>query len=276
MNKSPFETLTYIETNNRELSHSDQDLVLFLKAGGIIVALLSKDRQLVFCKEFFNSDQLSTEIFLRILFEKEALLQQAYRSFHILSGRTNFALAPKSAVSERQLLHYARLSLDEALFEEEFLNTSIKKPDSWAIFSSPFSIKHILDEYAPRATYGHVCERVIDLAIHLEVSACALLLIYDHSVLITICKEAKLQLCNSYQIRANADILYFLHSARKATELVSDELPIFIMGELDGKMSYLKEHIAEIQVPQTLNKYLPDSPSQDMPYWQFAFLAAGG
>lgn len=275
MQQSSFKTKYFLDLPIEHTTFQELKAVLFVKEEGATLVLLSLENELLSCRTFMNADELAEDIFLRLLFEKEKILTQNFNTFSILASHSNFALAPISSVPQRQLLHYARLMLDEGLFEEEFVYNKIAELEAWVVFSSPSARQHIIQEYVSAAEYGHVCEAMIRFSQVIEEKDFVLLQLYDQMAIIIAYRDGMLQLCNLFKFRASADLLYFLHSVRKASQLEEEDIPIFIMGDLEGRMSDLKAHLPHIKVPTALTQRLSSPHAQSMPYWEFAFLCWG-
>ncbi|RMG23173.1 MAG: DUF3822 family protein [Bacteroidetes bacterium] len=270
MYNNPFDTHTYIAPVPH--AHAQREVSLFVKDSGVVLFVQDESGTIIDCRKFYNKDQLALEIFLRLLFEKEPGLKSASHSCRVLTGQSVFALAPADYLPARRMLDFARLVLEEAIFEEELVQYPIPELKAQLLFSVPYSIRHIIQSYLPQARLGHIAEVLIPLSLELCPQRGIVMLIYDQQVLIAARAGGQLQLINRFQFMAHADILYFLQSVRKVTHLEDKEVPVYVMGDLEGKMKTLKQYMDHIQVPQNLSQQLPGS-KLEVPYWEFAFLA---
>lgn len=265
-----FKPLVYVQATPEEPYAGVTTLALFIKQSGILLYGSDEEARIRVCKEFFNTDALSTEMFLRLLMEREPQLHQHPSRVRLLWGASPFSIAPAAYLPPHQALHYARLVLDDGLFEEELLLSPLPAMEAQVVFTLPYPIQHILKEYVPHGQLAHVCETLVSMREEVEASEGTFLLVFDQQVLVALMRDHQLVLCNQYYVRAVADMAYFVQSARKTTG-VSETSAVWVMGDLEGKLSELKKYLPQAEVPPFLGQALPKA-AQAIPYWQFAYL----
>lgn len=269
--ETPFETHTYLNQLRDGRSLSDHRLVIFCRDLGISYIILSPSNQIVYSKESYNQDGLAGEIFLRLLFEKDSLLQEKFAECRILSSSPVFTLVPFEAMSEDRLLHVARILMDEMIYEEEMISHPLDQLQAWTLFPNQVSVNHILQEYVPHHTLSHICDPLIQLCLSEESATALFLLVFDKCAMLAVLKNGQLHLCNAYTFRADLDIVYFMQTVKQVTGLEGESHPIWVLGDVEERMQLFKNHLPQVRFPDKLNSYLPSGSK--LPYWKFAYLA---
>jgi len=248
---------------------------LFIRDNVLMYLLYNEYRELRLCKAIYNSQELSLSLFLRFVFEREPFLRQKVASNEVISSSNKFTLIPGEFVSQRDRYHYARIMMEDSVYDDEVFTHQIDHTDIQTIFISPPYIHHLLAEYMPDYRLTHISSYNYQLAKSLSIRTPTHLLmhVYDNMALITAFKEGALYLSNIYEYRTGAGILYFIQSVFDVIE-VDEHTRLHLIGDLATSEPWyqqLMQKIPNTSIPKVDEFRLPagvDHPN----YWQFAFL----
>ncbi|MEM7368895.1 MAG: DUF3822 family protein [Bacteroidota bacterium] len=251
-------------------------LVLYVQPHQVLYVLISPDEKLIACYECKNSQGISSDMFLRFVFERETLLRKPFLSCQVYTSEPLFSLIPEAHYRQEEAHSLARLLLDGAVFPEDVFSVRVPPLHIRVLFAVSPPLLHLLNHYVSSYTIHHICEVSLHLGRHLANSPSSLILhLQKDHIMITAFREGKLSLCNVYPFRSIPDALYFVQVGRRVSGLEHPDIPVFVLGDIGerGKQQNdLWEYLPDMQIPQ---QFLEVS-SEDMThtaYWRYAFLA---
>jgi hypothetical protein len=204
-------------------------------------------RKRTYKKAILSADDWAKE--LETLFEEEPLLQKNYASstWSFLSNKAT--LLPEAFVQPEQLrtcLAYA-VELDEL---DEVHYYALPKEQAFSVFAMPSPPVNVILKYQRKARFLHQQAQLISQARRLTGYDRALLHLSASLADVTLYKNGKLVLCNTYPIHAFTDALYHLLFAVKQHQLRPTNVFLYYMGpvgEADHQLltRYFK-HVKEV------------------------------
>ena len=251
-------------------------LILFIQSHQVITGLISPEDQLINCQEFRNVQGISSDMFLRFVFERELRLRKPYLSCQVYTSEPLFTLIPDEHFQEEEAYSLSRLMLDGTVFRKEVQTMSISSEQAKVVFSVSPPFLHLLNHYLSSFTLNHICASSLAVSQHLKEQASFLLLhVLKEHILITAYKNKLLQLCNLYPFRSIADAIYFIQLVRRTAQLDDPDIPLFVIGEIGKKGSSdtdLWEYLPDMKIPEPLlSRGIAELSETE--YWRYAFLA---
>ncbi len=276
---TPFKTITYLDSPAAAQPPGGQRLVLVPQENRISYAVLAGDGTVARAKSFLNESNLASSVFFRMVLEREALRQQAFGAYAVLSASPQFALIPNEELrpGREDAYRYTRILIDESVFKQEVACIGLPDMESSLVFVAPLPVRYLWDEYLPAYELGHVVVPLITMARQLGQQAPSHLLIqlFDTTAIIAACQEGRMVFCNAFRFRAEMDIVYFLHSVREVTGLSDDALPVYAVGEFDREgqaYAHLQTYIPQLRIPDFLQEKALGAQAGDSPFWKFGLL----
>ncbi|TAE47333.1 MAG: DUF3822 family protein [Bacteroidetes bacterium] len=275
MNSPPFTIRTHLPLTLAAGHLPTCRLLLYLQPDRVYYLLQSPREELAACREFHNSSQISPELFLRFVFEKEQLLCGTFLETRVFVSTPLVSLIPDTYRDPEQHLRLSRLLLDDTALPEEVFTRRIPGEEAQALFMASPSLLHLLKHYLRSYTLSHVCIPVLQMARQLGRTNRSLLMLHltDEALLAVALREGQIRLCSAYTCRSVADQLYFVQMARKISLMEDILAPLFICGESGNDP--LSGEIATAFPGLQLPEYLSRSTGADLsaaPYWKYAFL----
>ena len=276
---TPFKTITYLDSPAAAQPPGGQRLVLVPQENRISYAVLAGDGTAARSKSFLNENNLASSVFFRMVLEREALRQQAFGSYAILSANPQFALIPNEELrpGKDDAHRYTRLLLDESAFRQEVACIGLPGMESSLVFVAPLPLRYLWDECLPAYELGHVAVPLVVMARQLRQQAPSHLLIqlFDTTAIIVACQEGRIVFCNAFRFRAEMDIVYFLYSVREVTDMNDDALPVYVVGEFDREgqaYANLQAYVPQLRIPDFLQEKALGANAGDSPFWKFGLL----
>ncbi len=237
--------------------------------------LYNEYRELRLCKAIYNSQELSLSLFLRFAFEREPLLRQKVARNEVISSSDQFTLIPKEFVSQRNYYHYARILMEDSVYDDEVYSHQVDHTDIQTIFISPPYIHHLLAEYMPEYHLTHIFSYNYRLAksLSLRTPTHLLMHVYDNMSLITAFKDGALYLSNVYEYRTGAGMLYFIQSLFNVLD-VDEYTRLHLIGDLAMSEPWYQQLVQKIpntSIP-TVDEFRLSAGVDHPNYWEFAFL----
>lgn len=276
MNHAPFKQITHIPLAIRDSLTATCQLVIFIQTSRMYYLLLASSGDVVFCREYLNSEGFSQEMFLRFVLEKDKFLSEPFLQCRVYTSSPLFTFFPDKwwDVEKKRVIAHATLS--DQLENREIMVRESKILEARILFSIGPGMIHLLDRYIRHYSLSHIGLLMAEMT----VEACAeqaiiSILVMDDYVLISAVKRKQLLLCNSYQYRSDSDIVYFIQTVREVTGLTQSTVPICIMGELGAKITRegsIWEYLSEVNIPDPTSPFFV-SETAGTQWWKFSFLA---
>ncbi|MEM6348072.1 MAG: DUF3822 family protein, partial [Bacteroidota bacterium] len=251
------------------------DLSIYLQARKLYYLLQSPVGEIVSCKEYRLLDQrMGQNMFLRLVFEREPILQQAFASCEVFLAEPPFTLLPQKYRSETENLLLARVILDDWAFAEDIVLRNVSDQQSVSVlFLQTQNLHDTLHAYLPYFTLTHVAQAGVGLAERLsqEHQDHISIILQAEQLILLAMKKGRLQLCNYYAWQAPLDIVYFVEAVREVCGLKSPDVPVFVCGELEVDTDISKaiwRYIPGLRFPTSLRSTRYDNHH----YWKYAFL----
>ncbi len=249
------------------------DLVLYLLEDKIYYALISPQREIVACKEFCKKDPtIGKTLFLRLVFEREALLSFPYADCRVYIGDTAFTLVPEAYRSDPDHLRLARLLLDDWVFNDELLQRKIPPEASWILFLHSTHIAEVLGEYLPYYTLSHIAHPLIGLSHQLRgrYPSHMLLMFQPKKMILLTCIDQGLTFCNVFPCHGATDVFYFSEAVKQQRQVGPQDFPVFWVGEAgDSFLEDIHQFFPDIRQPE--GEVSSGATGQ---YWKYGFLAS--
>jgi len=250
--------------------------VLYLLPGCMYRLLFAPTGELAQAHVYQKGGQLSEDLFLRLLLEREKELTDTFLTVEVVIGYGKHILIPDEHFEEQYILGLARTMLDDAVLPEELYTTPVPTEQAKILSLLPNSARYVLGHYLPQSEIRHVSRFLVEWSDRLPTQEgnSLLLLLGRGEGIIVARKEGQLALCNSYPMQTPVEVLYFVQAVLEATGMKDQNVARYVMGETDGEnlggesiWSYLEDW--QIPGPDILGMELPQ---HDAPYWLMGFL----
>ncbi|MEM7658134.1 MAG: DUF3822 family protein [Bacteroidota bacterium] len=276
MSRAPYHIVEHLSPQLADSLLATCRLSLFVQPSRVYAVLTDQQRQMVACWEYYNEQQLSREMFLRFVLEKEIFLRQPFAERFIYTSASQFALIPKPFFAEEQLIGLGRVLLDDALLEEEIQLSEIGQPESNIMYMVSPGLRHLFEHYFADFELKHICEPALFAAARLSQDHSDFLLVHsmEEQVLVVVVREHQVQLCNAYPIHSLPDMVYFVQLTKSVTQINDPGIPVFVWGEIDAKTAEptdIWELLPDMEVPPLLEDAVQPH-TKAVPYWKYAFL----
>ena len=250
--------------------------VIYLLPGRMYRLLFSPTGEPIQVHRYQKGAQLSEDLFLRLLLEREKELTDTFLSVEVVLGTGKHLLVPAAHYDEEFALGITRNMLDDTALAEEIYTTSIPSEEALILALWPASTRYVLEHYLPQAEKRHVGRYLIEWTDRFptEEGNCILLLLGMGEATLVARKEGQLVLCNTYPVQSSLEVLYYAQAVKKATGLTDRPLSCYVMGETDvdffqGESIWAQLEDWQIPSPEILGIELSQP---DVPYWLTGFL----
>lgn len=249
---------------------------LWLNEGKIIYLLFSPEDKLVQCRQYDSTGMVGSEVFTRLVLEKEALFEVPFMGCEVYWGGSSTVLMPSELHSNLQELRMMRIHVDGDLGAERLRRQPITQHAATLVFELPEAIRHMLEHYVRYYELHHMIEPLIRSSDQLlNISKTHLLLLLgQETVHIIARKDGQLMLCQQYKARTRADVLYYSQAIRQVTG-IADHFPVYALGEIGipfPEAEPLHQFLPRLTVP-ILPLQLGGQADVVLPHWTFSFLA---
>ena len=274
---TPYHITSYLPLQSSSPLLEKGRLVVLIRPSQVNILQLDQDNRILGSRLVVNSERLASSLFLRFVFEKEQALSLRYGSYEMVSSSRSFMLLPTAFGRKNLHSKYASVLLEESVYEDEVYFNEINGMDAGSLFLSPPFVTHILKEHLADFEFCHISSILFKMQKFLAQQSPDHICLYtlDELALICVSKQSKLMLCNAFEYQVDAGAMYFIQSVSNMHEISLDDVPVFLMGDIDSKSSlytHLKERIPQLQFPLALRTLIPNDEI-DIPFWKFAYLA---
>lgn len=250
-------------------------LMLYVQPHQVMYVLISPEDELLDCIECHNSQGISSDMFLRFVFERETLLRKPYLSCQVYTSEPLYSLIPEEHFQAKDNHSLAKLLLDSTVLEQDIFSMRVPQIGAHVLFAVSPPLVHLLNHYLSTYSVHHICEASLHLGSRLaQGSASVLLHVQKDHLLVSTFKEGKLCLCNVYPYRSIPDALYFVQVARRVSGLEDPDIPVYVLGDVAARNSQqdsLWEYLPDMQIPKEL-EYSKSKDITQTEYWRYAFL----
>jgi hypothetical protein len=275
MSELPYASTTHLPPTLGASQFPACRLSLLIHPERICYVLTSPGEELAACREFANRGQISPELFLRFVLEKEAIFREAFGEIVVYSAAPEFSLLPGHWQDPASLLRLARLMLDDTALPEELRCHALPGEAAALLFLAAPGLQHLLDRYLSAYRLSHLAAPLLRLARELGRQHPSLLLLHvsPSHVMALALRGGQLSLCNAFPWRVPADMAYFAQSVRKVCGLDLPDVPVFAVGELEeASPDALALWLPGLRRPEFL-ALAAGADLREAPWWRFAFLA---
>lgn len=275
MSELPYASFTHLPLTLGAAQFPACRLSLLIHPERIYYVLTSPGEELAASREFVNRGQISPELFLRFVLEKEAIFRESFGEIVVYSAAPEFSLLPGQWEDPAPLLRLARLLLDDTALQEELRCHALPGESAALLFLAAPGLQHLLARYLNAYRLSHVAAPLLRLARELGRQSPSLLLLHVSSshVMALALRGGQLSLCNAFPWRAPSDIAYFAQSVRKVCGLDLPDVPLYAVGELEEVSSEaLAAWLPGLRRPEFLS-LAAGADLREAPWWRFAFLA---
>lgn len=221
------------------------------------------------------------ENFLNEVKEQDYFLKEDYGVSQVVSGTLAFSLIPNQFFVSERVKEFAgtlvRETTDPDKSPDHLEYLRMDKAGATAIFTVSGNLKKECDDWFEGPEYIPSCEPLIKMAVGLTDYGKDLLIttLFSNQFVVTGMKNGRLMLCNSYEYRSAADLVYFIQLISDILEL-GNTANILVNGDIDpgdGLFTQLKEMVPRVEIPVEFFQSRFDSPVDGFPFHRFAFLS---
>jgi hypothetical protein len=205
------------------------------------------------------SDQLS-----RFL-NQHAWILKPFRHTSIIVNSLNYTLLPHALYEPSQketYLEFVHSQVESNVILDHFLNSA----EAWVVFSVHKSIIEIIDRYFNSARILHhagaMIESILPRYRHSEQRNPVFVNIRAGSFDIIVLRDGRMLYCNSFNRKANEDLIYYLIFVLDQLDLNPENVPVLLSGDIDtssGLFELLQQYIRHVDLIKN-----PESPKQGM------------
>lgn len=247
----------------------------------LVYVVLDENNKILASREYHSKEPLEMNAFLDAVKEEDYFLKEEYGSTQVVSGTLAFSLIPNQFFVSSRVKEFAGTLVRETAGPGETPDhleyMEMDKTGATAIFTVPNNLKEKCDDWLDGPEYIPSCQPLIRMAANLTPPGKDLLMttIFSNQFVVTGMKNGRLMLCNSYEYRSAADLVYFIQLVSDMLEL-DDSAKILLNGDVDpnGQLfSQLKELVPRSEIPTYFLRNRFDSSVENIPYHRFAFLS---
>ena len=220
---------------------------------------------------------METPDFLDTVLSSDQFLKQDFAKVKIIVGAETFSLVPKPFFGGGDSRKWVQSLIREDLLLDHVDFHSIGRDDAMAVYTVPLAIKQKFDFYFKDPEYLPFCGSAVEMSYSLSSDQPNLILlnILGNSVVMTAIRGNKLQLCNTYDCREAADIVYFVQLVAEVTGLKDSSFGLFVTGEFEMEselLRQLRKYIPVLKIPSSELRQTFDVKSDKLPSWKYAFM----
>jgi hypothetical protein len=186
-----------------------------------------------------------------------------FRHTCIIVNSLNYTLVPHALYDPLQketYLEFVHSQVESGIFHDHFLNSA----EAWVIFSVHKSINEIIDRYFNSARILHhagaMIESILPRYRHSEQRNPVFVNIRTGSFDIIVLRDGKMLYCNSFNWKANEDLVYYLIFVLDQLDLNPENVPVLLAGNVEtssGLFELLQRYIRHVDLIKN-----PESPKQ--------------
>lgn len=215
--------------------------------------------------------------FLDAVLSSDAFLKQEFAKVKIIVGAETFSLVPKPFFGGGDSRKWVQSLIREDLLLDHVDFHSIGRDEAMAVYTVPLAIKQKFDFYFKNPEYLPFCGSAVEMSYALASAQPNLILlnILGPNVVMTAMRDNQLQLCNTYDCREAADIVYFVQLVAEVTKLKEKPFGLFVTGEFEMEselLRQLRKFIPLLKIPATELQQAFDVKSDKLPSWKYAFM----
>ena len=194
---------------------------------------------------------------------QHAWILKPFRHTCIIVNSLNYTLIPHVLYDPSQketYLQFVHSQAESYKFYDHFLNSA----EAWVVFSVHKSIVEIIEQYFDSARILHHAGAMIETILpryrHSEFRNPVFVNVRDGSFDIIVLKEGKLYYCNSFDWKANEDLVYFLIFVLDQLDLNPENVPVLLSGSIDPAsplFELLQRYIRHVDLIKN-----PEAPKQ--------------
>jgi hypothetical protein len=273
---APYEIVEYVRSPIKASLMATCRLVFFIQPNQVSYLIISPKEEIIFCKEFTNTQIVSQSVFLRFILEKETIISSTFLDTRVYISEAPFTLIPEVFWRDDYKVPLSRLLLKDVFDRSELTHTAIPALSARLLFPRPSMTLNFLDQYIHHYTLAHVSSLLLAITerLQMEYDEFILSLLLEGQVLISAVVDGELRICNRYLCQSPADTGYFIQTAKNTVGMKA-EAPHFILGDVEHKekagASSLWHYFPKMRFPEFIRPIIGEI-DDSLPWWRFAFL----
>lgn len=242
----------------------------------LIYAVLNGNGKVIAIREYQGPAQLEAGQLFSKVQEEDYFLKESYGRTEVVSGSLSFSLIPNQFFVSNRVKEFAGALIQAGSNPDHLEYLQMDRTGTTAIFTVPSELKELCDTHLEEPVYIPSCQPLINMgrAMAHENKDLLVVTLFSNQFVITGMKQGKLALCNTYDYRSPADLVYFTQVVADIVDL-GESGEIFIQGDLEvngGLLQQLQELIPKLQIPTELKDRIA-SDGGEVPYHKYAFLS---
>lgn len=229
---------------------ADIDDRLVLEVGKSHIALIKKKgHKRISAFELFNFTENEAADFINLFKTISAdskLFNKAYSGTQVFINNESSMLVPVSNFNTEIAADYLNVIFGEDPFSKVQFEHLPIEPGIVNLYRVPEDLMTILLHSLTKVTFHHTYSHIVKLAAY-NISAfpaeCIYIQFYNTFIIVTVIKNGKLQIIQSFIYETTEDVLYNLLNISRRFELNIDDLSIQISGMIDLDFALYKELI---------------------------------
>gem|GEM_PF-6391029 len=239
--------------------------------------VLNGTGKVVAIRQYHGSGQLEPGALFNQVHKEDYFLKESYGKTEVVSGSLSFSLIPNQFFVSNRVKEFAGALIKEGNNPDHLEYLQMDRTGTTAIFTIPSELKDLCDTELEDPVYIPSCQPLINMGRSMANPSKDLLVVtlFSNQFVITGMKQGKLALCNTYDYRSPADLVYFTQVVADIVDL-GENGEILIQGDLESDgvlLGQLQELIPRLKVPtqELKERFLQDGAT--VPYHKYAFLS---
>lgn len=235
--------------NSKEDAVADTDDRLVLEVGKTHIACIKKKgpKRLTSAFELFNFTETEATDFtklFKIISANSKLLDGAYAVRQVFINSELSMLVPISNFNEEIVANYLNVVFGENLFFNTLCEHLPVYSGMMNVYRVPEELMTILQDNSSQVTFEHTYSNIVKSIasdISASTSGCLFIRFYNNFIIVTVIKNDKLQIIQSFVNETKEDVVYNLLNISERFKLNTDDLTIKISGMIDLDFGLYKD-----------------------------------
>ncbi|HEX8277631.1 MAG TPA: DUF3822 family protein, partial [Segetibacter sp.] len=215
-----------------------------------IACIKKKGNKRISAFELFNFTENEaadfTSLFKTISADSK-LFNKAYSATQVFINNESSMLVPVFNFNTEIAADYLNVIFGEDPFSKVQFEHLPIEPGMMNVFRVPEELTTVLQHNLTQVTFEHTYSNVVKIVasdISAFPSGCIYIQFYNTSIIVTVVKNGKLQIIQSFIYETEEDVIYYLLNLTRLFELNTVDLSIQISGLIDLDLTLYKELIA--------------------------------
>lgn len=231
--------ISLFDKSYSENNTSDYDLFLQITRDGLKYLILENaSKTFIGIEEFrFNETQSDDSIIepIQEILTTNPTLQHSFRTFDVTYINNRSTLIPNAVFQKNKIAEYHQFNFDK-LEEDNYYTDQLISLNANNIYTIP---DFIIDAFSSikEVTFKHFSSALIEASLlHAKTTKTPLLInvnVLPSEFQISIIKNQKLELYNSFTYQTNEDFIYYLLFALQQLNINNEDVTIRLLGEIE-------------------------------------------